>query len=165
MIDKIITLILLTFVPIFELRWSIPIGLFSGNIDVPIMGTMQGFALPLEIVFITCILANIVLGGIAYLFFDKIIHVFLKIKILDKLYKKIIIRSQRKTKPLIDKYGFFGLALFIAIPLPGSGTWTGAVVSNLMGIGYKKFFLANMLGVTIAGIIVTAISIGFFSFI
>lgn len=165
MIDKIITLILLTFVPVFELRWSIPIGLFSGNIEVPIIGVMQGFALPLEIVFFVCVIANMILGAIAYFFFDKIIHIFLRIKFLDKLYKKIIIRSQRKTKPLIEKYGFFGLALFIAIPLPGSGTWTGAVVSNLLGIGYKKFFLANMIGVTIAGILVTAITLGLFSFI
>lgn len=165
MIDKIVALILLTFVPVFELRWSIPIGLFSGNIDVPIIGAMQGFALPLEIVFITCVLANAVLGIIAYFFFEEIIHFFLRIKTLEKFYNHVIIRAQKKSKNLIEKYGFFGLAIFIAIPLPGSGTWTGAAIGNFLGTGYKKFFLANLIGVIISGTIVTAISIGFFSFI
>jgi len=165
MIDKIITLILLTFAPVFELRWSIPIGLFSGNIEVPIIGVMQGFALPVEIVFITCVFANAMLGLIAYFFFEKIIQFFLTIKIVEKLYNHIIIRGQKQSKELIEKYGFWGLAIFIAIPLPGSGTWTGAAIGNFLGIGYKRFFLANLVGVTIAGAIVTAITLGLFTFI
>ncbi len=165
LIDKLITLILLTFVPVFELRWSIPIGLFSGQIEVPIIGTMQGFALPVWIVFITCVIANAILGIIAYFFFEEIIHVFLRIQFLKKFYDHVILKAQNQSKSLIEKYGFFGLAIFIAIPLPGSGTWTGAAIGNFLGIGYKKFFLANLIGVIISGLIVTAISIGFFSFI
>lgn len=162
--DKLFLLILLTFVPVFELRWSIPIGLFSGTINVPIIGAMNGFALPWLIVFLVCVAANAFLGLISYFFFDKIIHFFLKINFLNNFYQRIVLRAQKKSKSLIDKYGFFGLALFIAIPLPGSGTWTGALVGHLIGFGYKKFFLANLIGVIIAGIIVTAFSIGLFSF-
>ncbi len=163
MLDKLFFLVLLTFVPVFELRWSIPIGLFSGTINVPFFGAMNGFALPWLIVFLVCVLANILLGIIAYFFFDKIISFFLKIKFFDKCYQRVVLRAQRKSKSLIEKYGFIGLALFIAIPLPGSGTWTGALVAHLIGFGYKKFFVANVIGVVIAGIIVTAFSVGLFS--
>ena len=68
--------------------------------------------------------------------------------------------TQRKIKPLVDKYGLFGVSLFIAIPLPGSGSYTGAVAAYILGIGYKKFILANLIGVIIAGTIVTLTSLG-----
>jgi len=165
MIEKIIVLILLSWVPLFELRWSIPIGLFSGTISgVPLFGSVEGFALPLAVVFLVCVGANAVLGFLAYLFFDKIIFIFLKVPVLDRFYKKLVVGSQKKAKPLVDKYGLVGMAIFIAIPLPGSGTWTGALAGNLLGFGYKRFFVANLAGVIVAGIIVTVVFAGAFSF-
>jgi uncharacterized membrane protein len=163
-LEKVLFLVLLTFVPVFELRWSIPIGLFSSSIEVPFLGVIQGFGLPLPLVFFVCVLANALLGFFAYLFFDKIIFVFLKVPFLNGFYKKIVLRAQKSVAPLVEKYGFFGMALFVAVPLPGSGTWTGALAANLLGFGYKKFFLANLLGVIIAGIIVTVFFTGAFSF-
>ncbi len=164
MIEKIIILILLTFVPLFELRWSIPIGLFSKTIEgIPIIGSMQGFGLELWLVFLVCVGANAVLGFLAYLFFDKIIFIFLKVPQLKKFYDKIIINSQKKVEPLVEKYGLIGMSIFIAIPLPGSGTWTGALVGNLFNFGYKRFFIANLIGVILAGIIVTIVFAGAFS--
>ncbi|MBT7241198.1 MAG: small multi-drug export protein [Candidatus Diapherotrites archaeon] len=164
MFDKIVWLILLTFVPVFELRWSIPIGLFEGEIAVPLVGTLQGFALPIWIVFITCVIANIILGVLVYFFLDKIIDVFLKVNFIKKYYDKIVIRAQNRSKNLIEKYGLLGIALFVAIPLPGSGSWTGALIANLLDLGYKKFFIANLIGVLIAATIVTIFFVGAFSF-
>jgi len=165
MIEKLIILILLTFVPLFELRWSIPIGLFSKTISgIPLIGSMQGFALPLWLVFLVCVGANALLGFLAYLFFDKVIFIFLKIPRLKKFYDKIVIKSQKKASPLVEKYGLIGMSIFIAIPLPGSGTWTGALVGNLLNFGYKRFFIANLIGVILAGIIVTIVFAGAFSF-
>ena len=57
----------------------------------------------------------------------------------------------------MDKYGEIGIALFIGIPLPGSGVYSGSLGANLIGLKYKKFIIANILGVLIAGIIVTII--------
>lgn len=166
MIEKILFLILLTWVPLFELRWSIPIGLFSGVINgVPLLGNVEGFALPLALVFLICVGANMVLGFLAYLFFDKVIFIFLKVPFLNRFYNKLIISSQKKAKPLVDKYGLIGMAIFIAIPLPGSGTWTGALAGHLLGFGYKRFFLANLIGVIIAGVIVTIVFTSAFSFL
>jgi len=60
-------------------------------------------------------------------------------------------------KKPIDKYGEMGIAIFIGIPLPGTGSYTGALGAYLMGIGYKKFIIANVIGVLIAGTIVTLV--------
>ena len=166
MFDKIAWLVLLTFVPVFELRWSIPIGIYSGTVNcIPLIGSFVGFGLDPFLVFFICVLANAFLALISYFFFDKIIHIFLRIRLIDSLYQKFVIKTQKKVAPLVDKYGLFGLALFIAIPLPGSGTWTGTLAAYLLGFGYKKTFAANLIGVIIAGIIVTLITIGAFSFI
>ena len=53
-----------------------------------------------------------------------------------------------------------GIAIFVAVPLPGSGSWTGGLIAYLLGIGYKKFFIANTIGVIVAGIIITALFVG-----
>ena len=56
------------------------------------------------------------------------------------------------------------MSLFIAIPLPGSGSWTGALAGNLLNFGYKRFFVANLIGVIISGLIVSIVFTGAFSF-
>lgn len=165
MLDKILWLILLTFTPVFELRWSIPIGLFSGSIEVPFLGVVQGFALPLAIVFVTCVISNIVLGAIVYFLLDKVIPVLRHISFIDRAYLFFVNRVQKRSEKIIKKYGLLGVALFVAIPLPGSGSWTGALVAYLLNLGYKKFFIANAIGVLISATIVTILSIGVFAFL
>ncbi len=163
MIDKIIWLILLTFVPTLELRWSIPIGLFDGVLHIPLFGEWVGFGLPIEIVFPVVVIANIFLGIIIYFLLDNFVHLLIRIKRIEKIYNYFVIRTQKNSKNLIEKYGLLGIAIFIAIPLPGSGSYTGALAAYLLGMGYKKFFIANAIGVIIAGIIVTIVSLGLFS--
>ncbi|GAH86941.1 unnamed protein product, partial [marine sediment metagenome] len=65
----------------------------------------------------------------------------------------------RKIEPYVRKYGTFGVSLFIGLPLPGSGSYTGALGAYLLGLGYKKFVIANIIGVVIAGIIVTILTL------
>jgi len=62
-------------------------------------------------------------------------------------------------KPYVDKYGEWGIALFIGIPLPGSGSYSGALAAYVLGLSYKKFIIANLLGVLIAGIAVLIVSL------
>lgn len=164
MLDKIILLILLSSVPFLELRWAIPIGVFKVVENVPLLGTVQGLGMPVLEVFTVCVLANIAAGIVVYFFVDRILFIFLKISWIKKLYDKVVLRAQKKSHKLIEKYGVIGLALFIAVPLPGTGAWTGALVGNLLGIGYKKFFVADVVGVTIAGLIVTVLTAGIFAF-
>lgn len=145
-LNPILLIILWTLVPALELRASIPIGIIGYNIAWPI-------------VFLVAVAANIILAPIVYFFLDKVVHIFLRIKWINKIYSKHIERTQKRIRPYVEKYGHYGLALFIGVPLPGSGVYTGMFAAYLLGIGYKKSFLAAIIGVLIAGIIVTLISV------
>ena len=143
--NPIIYLIILTLLPFLELRASIPYGIFSTNLHW-------------GVVFLVCILVNIALAPLLYIFLNKFIHLFLRVKIIDKCYQKTIIKTQHKVHRYVEKYGVFGLALFIGVPLPGSGVYSGALGAYLLGFKFKDFFKAAVIGVLIAGIIVLLIS-------
>ena len=79
-------------------------------------------------------------------------------KIADWLDKKV-----EKNKPKIEKYGFWGLVLFVGIPLPGTGAWTGCLAASVLEMDKKKAFLATMLGILMASIIMMILSFGVLS--
>lgn len=78
--------------------------------------------------------------------------------------KKIIYWLEEKTlkkRDTIDKYGIWGLLIFVAIPLPGTGGWTGALLASLLHLDKKKSFIVISMGVFIAGLIITVLSLIF----
>jgi uncharacterized membrane protein len=139
----IIELIIITLIPTLELRASIPYGILNG--------------MDWWLVFFVCVVANVILGVVVYFLLDKFVDLVTKIKFIDKIYSKLVERTQKKIKKYVEKYGEFGVALFIGIPLPGSGVYTGALASYLLGLKYKKFIIAEVIGVVIAGTIVTLV--------
>lgn len=147
MISKIPTVGLITLVPGLELRASIPYGLFA-------------LKLPLSYVIITAFLTNIILGIATYFFLDKFVHYFLRYHLFAKLYYKTVGKIQRRVHKYVEKFGILGVSLFIGIPLPGSGSYSGAIGAYALGLGFKKFIIANILGVLIAGTLVTLASLG-----
>jgi len=144
--NEILNLIWITFLPFLELRASIPYGILKAN-------------LPWIQVFVICVITNIILGAILYLLIDKIIKIATKIKAIDDIYQKYIEKMQKNVDKYVDKYGELAVAVFIGIPLPGSGVYSGAIASYLLGLKYKKFMIANIIGVLIAGTIVTVVSL------
>jgi len=72
-------------------------------------------------------------------------------------------RKAKKNKPAIDKYGFWGLALFVGIPLPGTGAWTGSLVASVFDMDVKPASISILIGVFLAALIVTSISYGVFA--
>jgi len=144
MLSEIIIIALLTLLPTLELRASIPYGIFSTNLHW-------------SVVFLIAVMVNILLGPIVYTFVDKALHIVLRIKTADKLYTWYQKKIQKKITKKVERYGELGLALFIGVPLPGSGSYSGAIAAHLLGINFKRFFLANVIGVLIAGIIVLCI--------
>lgn len=142
MID-ILKLIVITLLPFLELRASIPYGILSG--------------MHWLLVFIVCVITNIVLGILIFFLLDKFVHVVIRFRPLGKLYNMIVERTQKKIHTSVDKWGELGVALFIGVPLPGSGVYSGALGAYLLGLSYKKFIIANIIGVIIAGIAVTMI--------
>lgn len=144
--NNILQLILVTLIPTLELRASIPLGI--------IVMEMPWF----EVVIITFI-ANILLGPIVYILLHLFVDIVIKIEFINKIYQKFVIRTQKKIKDKVEKYGELGLALFIGVPLPGSGVYTGALAGFILGVSFKKFFIATVIGVFIAGIVVTIVSV------
>ena len=141
MIKEILILILWTIAPFLELRASIPYGILILNMEW-------------WVVFLVCVLANILLAPLVWVFVHHILWIFLKIKFIDRIYNKLVERSQRKIKPYVDKYGKIGLALFIGVPLPGSGVYSGCLGAYLLGFKFRDYMVSSMLGVLIAGSIV-----------
>ena len=144
MIKEILMIIGLSMTPIGELRAGIPYGLINTNIHW-------------TQVFLIAILANILIGFIVYFFMDKFVQQFLKYQWFNKLYAKCVESPRQKVQKITQKYGEYGLILFIGIPLPGTGAYSGAIGAHLLGLNYKKFIIANCLGVVLAGIIVTTL--------
>lgn len=150
MLNEIVLLIFLTFLPTMELRLSIPYGLFV-------------MKLPPLLVIPVVIISNFILGIIVFFLLEKLTDFFLKYIWFSKIYNKLVKRTQRKIKKYVEKYGILGLGIFIGIPIVGSGSWTGALGAHILGIKYKHFIIANLIGVLIAGAIVSLLSLGILS--
>ncbi|MBN1544406.1 small multi-drug export protein [Candidatus Woesearchaeota archaeon] len=146
MLREILGLVIITFLPLLELRASIPYGILQTG-----LGWVN--------VFIVCVVTNILLGILVYFLLDKFVHLVVKVKAIGRVYNRFVERTQKKITPYVDKYGTLGVALFIGVPLPGSGVYTGALGSYLLGLGYKRFFIACVVGVIIAGVAVTLITL------
>ena len=159
MITNIIILFLITLLPLFELRASIPVGILGGTIHLPLDLTMSGMGLPWPIVFLICVLSNMVLGFVIYPLVDLMFKLLEKNHFINNIWQKFVVRSQKRVHPYVEKWGTLGVALFIAVPLPGSGSYSGALGAYVLGVSYKHYIWANMLGVTIAGILVTIITV------
>lgn len=159
MIDKIGWLILITLLPALELRASIPIGILDGKINIPFFGTIQGFGMNPVLVFIVCVITNIILGIALYFLMDLIVKTLTRIKPIEKLWKKYTANVQKRIHKAMEKYGELGLAIFIGVPLPGSGVYTGCVAAYLLGLSFKKTLPAIIIGVLIAAIAVTALTL------
>ena len=129
--------------PLSELRGGIPLALYLG------------FS-PLES-YILGVVGNLIPVPFILLLLDKIKNI--KIKFISKAYLEITKRVEKK-RDLIERYGYVGLTLFVAVPLPVTGAWTGSLLAFLLGLNKFKSFLAISVGVSLAGIIVTLTSLG-----
>ena len=139
-----LVIVLLTFMPLLELRASIPYGiLIAGEHWLPVVAL--------------AILANILVGPMTYLLLDKFLHLVLRIKFIDWYWQRTVVKTQKKIHPLVEKYGTLGLAVFIGVPLPGSGVYSGAFGGYLLGFTKKEFYIATVVGVLIAAAAVTAV--------
>ena len=141
--ENFIYIVALTFLPGLELRASIPYALLISNSNL--------FFIPI------ILLLNIILGEAVFYFLNTSLDFFLKINVFKKYYLKYIKRIQKRARKYVDKYGTLGLAIFIGIPLPGSGVYTGALAAFILGFERRDFSIANILGVLISGIAVTLI--------
>jgi uncharacterized membrane protein len=134
---------IISLLPISELRGGIPYAFFSGN--------------SIWISYLVCVTANFFVGPIIFVFLETGHKQLIKWPYYEKLFDRFIIRVRRKTTGLIEKYGFWGIAIFVAIPLPVTGAYTGGIAAWLFGLDRRKSILAILVGVCVAGIIVSSV--------
>lgn len=161
--NSLIWLFILTLLPIFELRLTIPLGILSGSMKLPVIGNIAGFGLPWWQVFAVCTIANILVILPIFFFLDFFNLELMHLKWYEKLFNFFLRKAQKKIhklEPQINKYGYPALAIFVGIPLPMTGAWTGALIAWILGLDRKKSFAAIAAGVLLAAIIVTAVTLG-----
>jgi len=101
--------------------------------------------------------ANISVPIIAFIFLETLHKLFYKIPQYQKFFDKFVENARKKVHSKVEKYGYWGLMVFVAIPLPATGAWTGTLGAWVLGLSRKKAFLAIAGGVVIAGLIVSAL--------
>ncbi len=135
---------IISMIPILELRGAL---LVAG----PILGVPVAKAIPL------CVIGNIIPVPFILLLITPVFN-WLK---GTKTFKPMVTRLENKAmskSDQIEKYEFWGLVLFVGIPLPGTGAWTGSLIAALLGIKFKKAFPAVVIGICMATIIMWFIS-------
>lgn len=111
--------------------------------------------------YIVSIIGNTLPVPFILLFINKILDCMgkSKIKWMNKL-SKWLDKKARKHKDSIEKYGYLGLTLFVGVPLPGTGAWTGCLAASVLNMDKKKSFISIMLGIIMASIIMMLVSYG-----
>ncbi len=151
---RLIYSLILSILPISELRGGLPLAIIYAN----------EHNIPLALIFPLIVMANILAIFLAFYFLDNLHHLFMKIGIYRRVFNSYIGKIQKKIDKFEAKYsamGFLALAIFVAIPLPGTGAWTGCIISWLLDLDRKKSILSIALGVIIAGILVLLGTLGF----
>ncbi|MGL4790787.1 MAG: COG2426 family protein [Anaerotignaceae bacterium] len=123
-------------------------------------GIIAGYALGIELLpaFVISYIGNLIPIPFILILINQV-FILLKKTPFKKLVEKIETKALSK-KDSIDKFGYWGLFLFVGIPLPGTGAWTGALLTVLLGLDKRKAFPVIMAGVFTAGIIVSILSFG-----
>ena len=139
-------------VPLVELRGAIPIS--------------QGFQLPLLQSYIISVIGNMLPVPVIYLFARKVLEWGADKKYIGKFFTFCIEKGHKGGAKLKEKAGsglFVALMLFVGIPIPGTGAWTGTLAASFLDMGFKKSVIAVLLGVLMAGIIMGLVSAGVFT--
>lgn len=138
---------IISMIPILELRGGL-LAASPALLNVPILR-----AIPL------CIIGNLLPIPFILLLIEKILDIMEQLPFLDRI--AIWVREKAdKHKGQVETYGFWGLVLFVGIPLPGTGAWTGSLVASLLHMKIRKSFPAILLGIILATIIMSLLSYG-----
>jgi len=144
----VLLVILATVTPVSELRGAIPLGITLGMDPV--------------LTFAVAVITN------AVLFLPtRFVLEFFYSSVLRRLprFDRYLLGVRKRGQPVVEKYGLLGLALFVAVPLPLTGAYTGTILSWLLAMEWKRSFIAVVLGVLVAGIVVMLATLGVVSLV
>ncbi|MDE5892366.1 MAG: small multi-drug export protein [Acetatifactor sp.] len=152
MLIHYLIIFLVSMIPLIELRGAIVYAV--------------GFDLPLLPSYIICILGNMLPVPIIFLFARKVLEWGADKPVIGKFFTFCLEKGHKGGKKLQEKAGrglFVALLLFVGIPLPGTGAWTGTLAASLLDMDFKSSVIAVLLGVIMAGVIMGLLSAGVFS--
>ena len=155
MIKKYLLAFLISMVPLIELRGAVPVGLSN----------LLGDPLPILPLYLICILGNMLPVPIIFFFARKVLLWGRDKKFIGKFFTFCIEKGEKGGKALQSKAGrglYVALFIFVGIPLPGTGAWTGTLAASFLDMDFKKSVIAVMAGVVLAGIIMGLASMGLF---
>ena len=151
MIIHYLIIFFISMVPLIELRGAIPYAV--------------GFGLPLVPSYIICILGNMLPVPIIFLFARKVLEWGADKPVIGKFFTFCLEKGHKGGVKLQEKTGkglFVALLLFVGIPVPGTGAWTGTLAASLLDMDFKSSVIAVLLGVVLAGVIMGLLSAGLF---
>ena len=146
-----IIIFLISMVPLIELRGAIPYAI--------------GFGLPILPSYIICIVGNMIPVPFIFFFARKVLEWGANKPVIGKFFKFCLEKGHKGGEKLQEKAGrglFVALLLFVGIPLPGTGAWTGTLAASLLDMDFRSSVIAVLLGVILAGIIMGVASAGLF---
>ncbi len=151
MLKKYLIVFFVSMIPLIELRGAIPIS--------------QGMGLPIWTSYVVSIIGNMVPVPFIYLFARKVLEWGADKPVIGKFFTFCLEKGKKGGEKLQAKAGrglFVALMIFVGIPLPGTGAWTGTLAASLLDMKFKDSVIAVMLGVLLAGVIMMAASMGVF---
>lgn len=151
MLKNYLIIFFISMVPLIELRGAIPYAV--------------GFGLPLLQSYIICILGNMIPVPIIFLFARKVLEWGSDKPVIGKFFSWCLEKGHKGGVKLQEKAGrglFVALLLFVGIPVPGTGAWTGTLAASLLDMDFKSSVVAVLLGVILAGVIMGLLSAGVF---
>ncbi len=147
MFKKILITFLISMIPLIELRGALPFALLV--------------KLPTWVAYLVCIVGNMLPVPIIFFFARKVLEWGADKKVIGKFFTWCLEKGHKGGEKLKAKAGrglFWALLLFVGIPLPGTGAWTGTLAASILDMDFKKSIIAVMLGVILAGIIIGILS-------
>ncbi len=151
MLTKYLIIFFISMVPIVELRGAIPVGVGMGLEFLP--------------TYITCIIGNMLPVPVIFFFARKVLLWGCDKPYIGNFFTYFVKKGEAGGRKLKEKAGrglFFALLIFVGIPLPGTGAWTGTLAASFLDMDFKSSVIAVMLGVLLAGVIMGLASMGVF---
>jgi uncharacterized membrane protein len=138
-----LTVFLLSLMPVSELRGGIPYGLLVAH-------------LPLWQVLLVAILGCWLSAPLVYFLIPPVVKLLSRMRWFDRLWRRLSGKVHGHVKTSVDRFGPWGIALFVGVPLPGFGVYSGALGAFLLGMSFGRFMWVSLIGVLIAAALVTA---------
>ncbi|MDO4965526.1 MAG: small multi-drug export protein [Lachnospiraceae bacterium] len=166
MLKKYLIVFFISMIPLIELRGAIPVALSPA--DQIFFGSLPGMGLPVLQAYIICIIGNMLPVPFIFFFARKVLEWGADKPIIGKFFTFCLEKGHKGGEKLQEKAGkglYWALFLFVGIPLPGTGAWTGTLAASMLDMDFKKSVVATVCGVVLAGVIMGVLSAGIFTLV